>query len=543
MTIKKRFHQEWVFECPEAVLTCSVMKCGNETFLCFGGHDKSLYLMDMNTNIIDNVNFDGWCRCSFPVDLNGDGCDELLVGSGDGSLVVIKFDNQNKKVIGLKHYKSETKVICCCAGNLYKEGEISLIMGCEDKTLQIFKNLSSESPDITLYYDSWITSACTGFLKLSDRKEQVFGILVGTKNGLIQFVQIIEGSPQILWQSYLFSQINDIKVGDVNNDGISEVVVCTDDSYVKILDGNGIKLSYIHTTESRPVSLLIEDIDRDNALEILVGCADGSLLVFHNPKLNSLDFLLKWKANTRASIKTICAFLGKEDDIMHVVFGGYDRTLRNVYDFEYGNKSLLQVPSVKKHIFSLSKAASKALDEKASFPTSLREYIKKFLNDLKQEGILDGIKRKLIEIGYTPQEIDAELKLMSEQNLLTYQKFDMPVFTPQSQDNKLILEDSNNIEKKLVVRKKNDSKENKSSEKELEAENVDLDLEKAIISYLRQSKFINSKNNFINAMIEKGYEKKKVEQKINSLKENGIITYSRSAPRGWILRDNSKNSG
>ena len=83
--LRKRYQLNWMFECPDAVLTCSIVNCRNEKYLVFGGHDKTLYLMDSENNIIDDRVFDGWCRCTFPVDLDGDGCDEILVGAGDGN--------------------------------------------------------------------------------------------------------------------------------------------------------------------------------------------------------------------------------------------------------------------------------------------------------------------------------------------------------------------------------------------------------------------------------------------------------------------------
>lgn len=66
--IRKRFQLIHMFECPDAVLTCSILRCQDKSFLVFGGHDKTLYLMDESMNIIDDRVFDGWCRCSYPID-------------------------------------------------------------------------------------------------------------------------------------------------------------------------------------------------------------------------------------------------------------------------------------------------------------------------------------------------------------------------------------------------------------------------------------------------------------------------------------------
>ena len=100
MAIRKRYQLKFMFECPDAVLTCSVLRCKEKNYLVFGGHDKALYLMDEEMKIIDDRSFDGWCRCSYPIDLDCDGCDEVLVGAGDGSFMVLKLNEEKKNLVG-----------------------------------------------------------------------------------------------------------------------------------------------------------------------------------------------------------------------------------------------------------------------------------------------------------------------------------------------------------------------------------------------------------------------------------------------------------
>ncbi len=333
--IRKRYQLNWMFECPEAVLTCSILRCHNNNYLVFGGHDKTLYLMDEKMNIVDDRAFDGWCRCSYAIDLDGDGIDEILVGAGDGSFMVLKLNIEKQKLVGIMRYRSTGKVNCCIAGDFTRNSKTDLLFGGEDKTLKIFDSVSSKEPKFVFYYDSWVTACTLGYLKLPDNKIPIYGLLVGTKNGSVQLIQIQEGSPDIIWQKDFHSQINDIKVGDVTNDGFNEIILCTDDSNIKVLNSEGELLKEIPTDEGRPLSLLIEDIDGDNAKEIIAGCADGSLKIFHNPSLNSKEIELKWKTKVSTSIQDICYLMGTEQDVKHIVFGGYDRAIRNLTDFEW----------------------------------------------------------------------------------------------------------------------------------------------------------------------------------------------------------------
>ena len=433
--IRKRFHQHWVFQSPEAILTCSILKCSDNSYLTFGGHDKTLYMMNRELMILDDIKFDGWVRCSYPIDLDGDNCDELLVGTGDGRFLVLKLDKEKEKLVGVMNYKSDGKVICCAAGDFYRDGNIELIIGGEDKTLKIFKNLSSKEPLVILYYDSWVTSCTLGFLKLPISTIPIYCLLVGTKNGTLQLIQIKNNKLDIIWQENVYSQINDIKVGDVTNDGFNEIVVAADDSYIKIYNSEGKRLRFIKITKektkskkkglktlNRAKSLLIDDIDGDNSNEIVAGCADGSLRVFHNTKTNSRKFELKWKTKFSSSIKSISSFLGYESDLKHLIIGGYERSIRNITDFEWGKKQSLKIPQR----FKIPKIPiKKSLEKIKVVPTNLRDHI---ISILEKKGFfltLDLLIEKLIKKGYKKEEIEEEIESMKTEKTMQFGKVDV----------------------------------------------------------------------------------------------------------------------
>ena len=528
MTLRKRFHQEWVFECPDAILTCSILKCLDELFLVFGGHDKTFYLMDKDMNILDDISFDGWCRCSYSIDLNGDGQDEVLVGSGDGSFLAVKLDQENKKLAGLMHYKSEGKVNCCVAGDLYRNGNIELIFGGEDKSVKIFTDITSDEPALTLYYDSWVMSVALGYLKMEKPVDPVYGLLVGTKNGLLQFIQVEDDKPNIVWQQNIFSQINDIKIGDVTNDGYNEIIVSADDSYLKILNSEGQKLCYIFIEDSRPISVLIDDIDGDNADEILVGCADGSLRVFQNTKLDSFDFELKWKTKIRSSIKDISSFVEKGKEVRQVIFGGYDRTIRKIYDYEWGQKPLLEVPNHIESKIQLIKIPDTGIKELEVVPINLREHIIKVFDKMSVFSTLESLTKELVEIGYSRDQVEEELDHMKRENLINQGKTEMLVWSLSTEET---------IEGPKEVPK---STEESEVVEEINLEHIEkipaeTTLKDVIIEYLKEKKIISSKPILISGIMEGGFSKVEVEKEIEKLKTEGIISYSRSSPRGWSL--------
>lgn len=553
--LRKRYQLNWMFECPDAVLTISILRCKELKFYIIGCQDKTLYLINEEINIIDDRVFDGWCRCSYPIDLDGDGCDEVLVGAGDGNFMVLKLNAEKNKLVGLMRYKASMRINCCTAGDFTRDGNIELIFGSEDKTLKIFNDIKSKEPEYVLYYDSWVTACSLGFLKLPDEEVSIFTLLVGTKNGLIQLIQFGDKLPDILWQRNFNTQINDIEVGDVTNDGLNEIILSTDDATIKILNSEGEIITEIETEEGRPLSLLIEDIDGDNAKEIVAGCADGHLKVFHNPALNSNDFELKWKIKVSTSIKDVCFILSKEQNLKNIVFGGYDRTIRNVTDFEYGQKQALDIPQQIK-IPKIKTGKEEELHEELAkaepVPTNIRENI---FSILQKKGVMKGLTRELTDLGYNQQEILDELEVLRTQKSVIYEKVTYPVWgapgeeVPKEIPERVKVEIKTEEKAKVVVQPMVIEETVKSDKEKLVAtlthettEAVTIEknsaggsLNDVLIEYLTQKKVVSSKSLFINDIKEKGFAQNEVEKEINRLKEKGIIKYSRSKPKGWIL--------
>jgi hypothetical protein len=494
--------------------------------MVYGGHDKKLHLMNTQREKLDEINFDGWVRCSFPVDLNNDGCDEILVGAGDGSLLAVRFEKEQNKLIGIMHYKSTGKVNCCTSGDLYRNGNKELIFGGENKTLKILKDTNSEEPIETLYYDSWIMACALGTLKLPKAPNPIYALLVGTKNGLLQLIQIKDNKPDVLWDRNVYAPINAIKIGDVTNDGENEIIVATEDGFVKIFDAIGSRIKYIQIEESRPVSIIIDDIDGDNSNEIVVGCANGSLKVYHNLKLQSDSFELKWKAKVKSSIKDVLSYNSKEDNIKHIIFGGYDRSLRDVSDFEWGQKPPLEIPkSIKLPEIPPVKPTFKAV------PTNINEYINKLLEEKGFVLTLELLTKELIDMGYTRDVIEEEFGNMKSQKALIYEKINIPVWSlpgagvaAEVSDVKVeptppITEKPAAVEKPAVVVTPPSAGS----------------ITDVIVEFLKEKKVVGTKPAFVKGIIEKGFSKAEVDSEINSLKGQGIIKYSRSAPKGWSL--------
>ncbi len=554
-TPKKRFNLNWMFECPDAVLTCTTLKCGDKSYIVFGGHDKTLYLMDEDLNILDSITFDGWVRTTHSVDITKDGCEEILVGAGDGNFLVVKLVKGIDKLAGIMNYKSKGKVLSVIAGDFTRDKNIELIYGSEDKTLKIFENIDSTQPKFTFYYDSWVTAVALGYLKLPDVDIPIYGLLAGTKNGMIQLIQFKENKPDIVWEIYLNSQINTIEVGDVTNDGFFEIIVGTDDSFVRIFNTKGEELKAIKIEESRPISLKVIDIDADNAKEIIVGCADGSLYVYHNPNLDSLDIELKWKTSASNSVKIVSSIINPDDGITNILFGGYDRSIRCISDFECGEKPPLEIP----YNIIIPESQSTEIETKdtkpivfETVPTNIREYIFKYLIDNR---IIEGIGAELEKKGYLTDSVVEEFQRMISEKPDSYDKISYSVWTlpedeiglggvtgaPVKKRKKIkpiVIEQEIAPQKggALIDALKQEGKKVKAIESTPSTETIaEINLKTIIITHLEKFKLITTKNKLVEDLVILGYDRDIVEKQIDKLRMDGVLVYSRSDPKGWSL--------
>ncbi|TES96363.1 MAG: hypothetical protein E3J90_08125 [Promethearchaeota archaeon] len=553
--LKKHFNLNWMFECPDAVLTCSTLKCGENTYIVFGGHDKTLYLMDEDLNILDSITFDGWVRTTYPIDITKDGCEEILVGAGDGNFLVVKLVKGINKLAGIMNYKSKGKVLSVTAGDFTRDNNIELIYGSEDKTLKIFENIDSTEPNFTLYYDSWVTAVTLGYLKLPDVDIPIYGLLVGTKNGMLQLIQIKDNKPDIVWQIDIDSQINTVEVGDVTNDGFFEIIVGTDDSFIRVFNTEGVELKAIKIEKSRPISLKIIDIDADNAKEIIVGCADGSLYIYHNPNLDSLDIELKWKTSASNSIKIVSSIVNPDDGITNILFGGYDRSIRCISDLECGEKPPLEIP----YNIKIPETQPTEVDTKdakpfifETVPTNIREYIFKYLIDNR---IIEGIGAELEKRGYLTDSVIEEFQRMISEKPDSYDKITYSVWTlpedkigvggtagaPAKKGKRIkpvVVEQEIPSQKggALIDALKQDGKKGETIKSTPSTETIaEINLKTIIITHLENFKLVPTKKKLIDDIGILGYGRDVVEKQIDKLRMEGVLIYSRSEPKGWSL--------
>ncbi len=336
-------------------------------------------------------------------------------------------------------------------------------------------------------------------------------------------------------------------------------MVGTDDSFVKIFNSSGEELKAIEIENSRPISLKIVDIDGDNSKEIIVGCANGTLNIYHNPNLDSLDIKLKWKTSASNSIKIVSPIVNPEDGRTNILFGGYDRTIRCISDLDCGETPILDVP-VNMIIQEPQTASDEDIAKKSivfeTVPTNIREYIFKYLIDNR---IIEGIGAELEKRGYLTDSVIEEFQRMISEKADSYEKVTYSVWTlpedqigeggttgapPKSPTKKTKKIKPVVIEQEIPTQKGGSlidalkplpNMEKQEKPKSIAGTAAEVNIKTIIITHLEKFKLVPTKNKLIEDIVILGYDKDMVEQQIDKLRMEGVLLYSRSEPKGWSL--------
>jgi len=266
---------------------------------------------------------------------------------------------------------------------------------------------------------------------------------------------------------------------------------------------------------------------------------------------------LKWKTKVSTSIKNVCYLKGEDKNVKHIVFGGYDRTIRNVTDFEWGQKQSLEIPQkIKVDEIKESKKSDLASEiaKIKEVPTSMREQI---FNYLQKEGHLKDLIDELTKLGYSEDAILDEFALLKTQKSVVYEKVTYPVWSlpseefekemPKEAEAEVIVEEQMKPKVQPLVIEETVTPKKEKLRAALDSESKDkvakakastgASLEDVIIQYLKEQKLVGTKAQFVNDIKDKGFSNSQIEKGINDLKEQGKIQYSRAKPKGWSLEE------
>lgn len=202
-----------------------------------GSEDRSVHVLDGETGkLLWKRLTKGWVRCVFVKDIDGDGNDEILAGSGDKNLYI--FNTQGDLLYA---FDTGYRVYFLAAAQVEANGPVFIFM-------------SSNRKDIM----SW----------------------------QLERSEAMQWQHKLIWQRsprdkdpLLINRIHSIFVQDIDNDGVAEVLAGSEDGHLIVLDQQG-GLLWKQNFQSCIYGVYAADINYDGVAEVIVGTEDNSVVIF-----------------------------------------------------------------------------------------------------------------------------------------------------------------------------------------------------------------------------------------------------------------------
>lgn len=303
-------------------------KCNNESIITVGSQDKHLYVLNSRFETLQALEFPQWVRCVAVGDLNGDGNDEIVAGSGDRTFRIYQFKEGEYQEIYF--VKFDHFVNSCVIADMTGDGVMEIIAGSWDHTINVFRLFEDH---LSLLWSKKFEKRLS-YLKAADTNWNGRNELVALFKGGGMSV-ISADTLEELWSFETEKDLLACDIGALEASGLPMIVVGGNDKNVYFFDCDG-KLIHQKSTEDRISALIIRDIDGDGNNELVIGEGAIALNVFkfYGPDLFSMD--LKWSKRIHHVINDVVVDDISQDAKMELIYGGYGGAITAIQDFFYG---------------------------------------------------------------------------------------------------------------------------------------------------------------------------------------------------------------
>lgn len=257
-------------------------------------------------------------------DLDSDGRNEVVFGSGDGGLRAV--NGENLSLLWTDSVGSAFSSAPAIA-DLDADGQLDVAAAWADGTVRAYNGASGAR-----LWACAAGSAPSGGLVAADpdvdgRLEVVFG----TDAGRVAIIDGEFGTEQ--WAVTLPAAVTGTPaLGDIDSDGRQEIVVGCGDSLWRVLDARTGQPERTGPAGAAASSPTLADLDADGRLELLVGSAGGTMCAFSGD-----SGLLRWQFSARGPATAAAVGDANGDGSVDVVFGSEDSS---VYALDCGGALL-----------------------------------------------------------------------------------------------------------------------------------------------------------------------------------------------------------
>ncbi len=306
-----------------------------DKFIAVANQDRNLYILSSNgLELYQKIEFSQWVRCISSADLTKNGKSEIIVGLGDNTLRIFKFDEETMNFVEFCSEAFEGFVSSCAIADLNGDSNLEIIAGSWDKTLRVFSLTETGLEELWRKELSFrIQSVKIADVLWNNRLE----IVVLFKEDGLSVLNSLNGS--LIWEFSAGKPLLACDIGILDSSGYPYIVTGGNDKILYFLDmyGNTILKTPL---EDRITSILIADINGNSRNEVLLGMGSEFLMSYEFPDALLSQICRRWRYKIHGVINKIIVTdftLNLEKDI---IFAGYDYAINIINDFHYGMEIL-----------------------------------------------------------------------------------------------------------------------------------------------------------------------------------------------------------
>lgn len=229
-----------------------------------GPPGSGLSILKGDGRVLWHYETDNWVWNVCAADLDGDGSDELIAGTGSNRVLAISADGQ-----AMWSHLTAGSIMSLYAADLDGDGRAEVVAGSEDNRAYLLSGDGS----LRWYYDTGrdVSAVCGADLDGDGLGE----VVIASEQGMLYALRL-DGT--ILWEYDLHDIPFALYAGEFHDGGRAYVTAATSGGGLYVLNGDGV-LIWLYSVQGGLRSACAGDVDGDRRSEIVAGSAEGMLYV------------------------------------------------------------------------------------------------------------------------------------------------------------------------------------------------------------------------------------------------------------------------